>query len=273
MSGFKPSHLSTSWWIPLILSCGFVAANIWLSIQNERLVPSTVWPLESGSIESEPPELKTSTRDSGRDANLRNEINRLRALIESRKETIILLRQTPEPNFHAPPSIEDEFLTPEAWRHKGQTTPQDSLESLLHASTGGDIDTLKSILFMDEETTKFAAALFDVVPHDLKTEIGDVASFIAMMTVDAVPDESVSIPSVFPLDDQLAAVILTRPGVEKGPHRITNFSARRESNTDPWQITVPFEAIERYHAKLLGPLTADESNEASSPDQENEPEA
>lgn len=273
MSGSKLRPIFTSWWIPLLLSLVFVAANIGISHREERLDPLTVLPERAVPSQLERKKTKASEGDSERAANFRDEINRLRKRIEAREETMALWRETPEPNLNPLPSIEDEFVTSDAWRHMGQTTPQNSLESLLHAATGGDTDTLKSILFMDEETTKFAAALFDVVPDDLQSEIGDVTSFIAMMTADAVPVESVRIPSVFPVDDQLAAVILTRPGLQKGPHRITNFSARRHSESAPWQINVPVEAIERYHAKLLGPLTAEESAETSLPTPEKEPES
>lgn len=211
-----------------------------------------------------------TSRQSGSDSNqndatiavLRSEIAELQLRIENRKKFIAAIPAAARLKTAKKRTIKTHFLAPEDWQYRGTETPAHALESLLYTSATGDTDSLKSILLMDDETREFASALFDLVPPDLKSNIGDVDQFVAMMTTDAVPLKEYRIPGVFKNDDPLTATIVLQ-APKSGSEEITpfvNLTARRKSKTSPWQIIVPTEAIERYHQKLFGPLPPHETS-------------
>lgn len=267
MCGSRKRGLHPIWWLPTLLSVGFIGLNYHnrtSPLPPPESVPSA--PPVVAAVSPEPnhyPNQDTAVAEA-----LRKEIAGLRQRVAARKKIIATALASAQAEVTKIPSIESFYLSPEDWRHLGSDTPAHTLETLLYTAAAGDTKSLQLLLFMDNETREFATALFDVVPSDLKSEIGTVDQFVAMMTADAVPLKEYRIPRVVQGDDPLTAIVVLQTP-RTASEEITpfvNLTARRESDRSPWRIIVPAEAIERYHRKLLGPLTEEETADPKKPE-------
>lgn len=260
MCGSRRRQLHPIWWLPILLSVGFIGLTYFNA--TSPLLPSESRPTAPtvGVVVPTEPNQDSNQNTEVVEA-LRKEIAGLRQRIAARKNALTTALASAQVEATKRPSIETHYLSPDDWQNLGSGTPAHTLETMLYSAAAGDTKSLQILLFLDDETREFATALFEVVPADLKSEIGDVGQFVAMMTADAVPLKEYRIPGVFQGDDPLAAIVVLQTprtaSEENTP--IVNLNARRESERSPWKIIVPTEAIERYHTKLLGPLSEEES--------------
>lgn len=274
--GSSPRRFHPHWWIPLLLSLTFCALSLRSVIfpHQPNFSPPSPHQREPRPQANQPLQ-KTSLSPTQTDtaANLRAEIARLQKTIHHRERAIASLPPdsglSPEPER----SIVSHFVGPADWRALPPDSPSHSLESVLSAAATGNTLAMESLLYLGEETHEFANALFAVIPADLRTEIGRVESFIAMMTADAVPLKLVRISGVYQSDPLLATVVLQHDAASDNTFRFTEFFTRRETENAPWKIIVPSVAIERYQAKLLGPLTEAETSPSKFVPQEKGPKA
>lgn len=75
----------------------------------------------------------------------------------------------------------------QGWGFRGQTTPQASIESALWAAAGGDVATLKQLLFVSEETRTAAAALLASLPASSRMAYPGPDDLISALTIKRIP--------------------------------------------------------------------------------------
>ncbi len=75
----------------------------------------------------------------------------------------------------------------QGWVFRGQATPQASIESALWAAAGGDVATLKQLLFMSAETRTAAAALLSSLPASSRLAYPGPDDLITALTVKRIP--------------------------------------------------------------------------------------
>jgi hypothetical protein len=75
----------------------------------------------------------------------------------------------------------------QGWGFRGQATPQASIESALWAAAGGDVATLKQLLFVSDEARTAAAALWASLPASSRTAYQGPDDLISALTIKRIP--------------------------------------------------------------------------------------
>ncbi|GAB5558684.1 MAG: hypothetical protein SynsKO_03310 [Synoicihabitans sp.] len=262
MYGSKRPKTHSIWWLPTLLAVGFSILHLTLPRAfHPATLPTSKAP-EQGALmprEETPTARLPAPPDEKALRNLNQLIIDLRERIHQREISLQKLSERSNDRRHNPRNLELEFVPASAWENRGSDSPAHLLETTLHAAAGGDTQLLRSLLHMDEETQAFARALFAVIPADLQRDIGTVESFVAMMTVDAIPHHEHRISGIFPDGPSEAVVVLQRKPENQGARKLMNLTVKQETTGEPWKLMVPPQAIERYYEKLLGPLSETES--------------
>jgi hypothetical protein len=130
-------------------------------------------------------------------ASLRHERDRLsQRLNEAEKRAAISAEQTAAATPASPAESEDwsratlalgDWADVKGCRFRGQATPQASIESALWAAAGGDVATLKQLLFVSEETRAAAAALWASLPASARMAYQGPDDLISALTVKRIP--------------------------------------------------------------------------------------
>lgn len=74
-----------------------------------------------------------------------------------------------------------------AWGFRGQATPQATIESALWAGAGGDVATLRQLLFVSNETRAVAAELLLLVPASFRQAYPSPDELISALTIKRIP--------------------------------------------------------------------------------------
>jgi hypothetical protein len=146
-----------------------------------------------------------------------------------------------------PPSLTGNVLAYPLWQNAGQATPAAAFESILWASSVGDIDALVKLLAFEPEARSQAEALFAQLPAAVRQEFVSPERLIAFLAAKDVPLGSASILKLYPTpaETKVSAQIFDAEGKQK----IALLSMRPEGAD--WRLVVPRNAIKRYSAWLL----------------------
>ena len=169
--------------------------------------------------------------------------------------------------------IVGEWLPISAWRNRGQTTPSASVETTLWAAAGGDVETLKEMLQVDELVRAKADAVVASLPASSRAMYPSAEHLIAAFTTKSVPlgdaqlvwqhqltsdeavacvfvkneDVNISSSSTVPLPDGTTNKVPSM-GVPSHKRIATYLSLRRTD--DGWRLVVPMSAIEKIANEL-----------------------
>lgn len=258
MNGFSWSRLA--WLLPAVAALGMGLA---IHRQHRALtaqpavaaVPPTVvgTPLRPPEPAA-PTTIPTASEEVDRVAltRLRTEIAQLRGRIEQREQALAAI--VSERNRREAPVLHilRTAVPPESWRNVGADTPEHVMETLLWAGAGGDVEAMRPLLVLDDDTKTAAQALFDRLPSDLQTDYREPTDLIAWFTADAVPLMKAEIPGVFEVEPNERNVIARLRSLDdpEAKPRLIKFVARRDEAADRWQIVVPAAAVAGYAAAL-----------------------
>ena len=219
---------------------------------------------------------------------LRRERDRLERLqreaekrVRNQHATVVLARSEPGLAAHEdfarqPPTslIVGEWLPLSAWKNRGHSTPSASVETTLWAAAGGDVETLKDMLQVDELVRAKADAVVASLSASSRAMYPSAEHLIAAFTTKSVPlgdaqlvwqhqltpDEAVACVFVKNEDANISsssAVPLPGGTADKIPpmglpsnKRIATYLSLRRMD-DRWRLVVPMSAIEKI-AKELG---------------------
>lgn len=146
-----------------------------------------------------------------------------------------------------PPALTGHVLNYQRWRNAGQATPEAAFESILWASSVGDIDALVKLLAFEPEARLQAETLFAKLPDAVRQEFVSPERLIAFLTAKDVPLGSATILNQYPTptETKVTAQIFDAEGKQK----VALFSMQPAGAN--WQLVVPGNAIKRYTAWLL----------------------
>lgn len=145
------------------------------------------------------------------------------------------------------PSLTGHVLAYALWQNAGQETPAAAFESILWASSVGDIDALVGLLAFEPEARSLAETLFAHLPETVRKEFVSPERLIAFLTAKDVPLGSATILNQYPTptETRVSAQIFDAEGKQK----IALFSLRPEG--PDWRLIVPGNAVKRYSAWLV----------------------
>ncbi len=142
------------------------------------------------------------------------------------------------------------------WRNAGTSTSKSTLETVLWAAAGGDVDQFARCLSLPEgKARQRALALIESLPEAVRGQYGTPERLVAFLAIKDLPlgtaqilgsDKLQATPSSVQLQVQLSA--------PDGPPKdiILRFSQEGED----WKLVVPESAIAGYAVSLKKPLAA-----------------
>ena len=192
-------------------------------------------------------------------SHLREEIDRLRQRADDRARAAAS-GSTVATKAERGPSISEEFVPFKLWEKKGQSTPDDALQTSLWAAAGGDLKTLANTLALGDAVRQKAHALLSRLPPEASSQFKTAEEFVALLMT---PDVPLSSARIWDPKANVPEGIAARAAVfsdEKGRQRPVTITLYRVPNGE-WRLLVPEAAVDKYAAML----TAPESSSVVSP--------
>lgn len=152
------------------------------------------------------------------------------------------------------PSILQQELPVNLWKNAGSATPAASLETVLWAAAGGDIDALVRHLAFDPDVKARAEALFRSLPAETQAQYGSPERLVASLAAKSVPLGSAKIVDLKTTKDGdvLLAAQLSQPPGKTTRHAL--FYMRQEGAE--WKLAVRQGVIEKYAELLTKPVVS-----------------
>jgi len=148
-----------------------------------------------------------------------------------------------------------------AWRNRGCTTAANTIETMMWAAAGGDVEDLRPLLALDEATTLKLDQLLATMPVITRTLYPTPKHLVAAFTAKAIPlgDAQLVWQQQIGPDDAVACVWTQSPVADQSGPRGKNREPDSRSASDhqtksvfltlhrtgqSWQIVVPPRAID-----------------------------
>lgn len=148
------------------------------------------------------------------------------------------------------PSITKDMVPVEMWRNAGSATPLATLETVLWAAAGGDVELLARNLSLSGDTRAKALELMARVPTSLRGQFNSPEQMIAFFTAKEVPLGSARLIDPETKSDTAVTLVARLRGTDKKT-KTAVFSLRQEG--EDWKLIVPMPVVEKYAASLQGP--------------------
>jgi hypothetical protein len=208
-----------------------------LETENDRLRKDRVSAAELESLRGDREAL----------ARLRSEIEALRRRAEDPARLKAIQAEVPVAQGE---SIMETQVRASAWRNAGTATPTATVETVLWAAAGGDVEKLASLLVFDPGVRAKAEALLASLPEAMRAEYDTPERLIAVLTAKDVPLGTARIfdPKFEDVSGRRILMNLT-PVVGPGSKPVA-VSLRQEGGI--WKLGVPASAVEKYAAMLKG---------------------
>lgn len=178
---------------------------------------------------------------------LRTEITALRAQEKMAKEE--LAQRAPE-RF-----VAGDKVPAGEWADAGAATSRATLETILWAAAGGDVDTFAKCLLLPERTRKLAMQLLESLPATLREQNATPERLIAFLACKDVPLGAAKVVAwdqvKTPTSTEQVRLQLSAPD---GTPR--DLILRFAEQGDGWKLVVPEVAMAKYFALLKGASTA-----------------
>ena len=139
-----------------------------------------------------------------------------------------------------------------SWENKGQSTPDDALQTSLWAAAGGDLKALANTLAMGDTVRKKAHALLGRLPPEVSSQFHTAEEFVALLMT---PDVPLGSAQIFDPKADVPEGIAARVAVfsdEKFRQRTLPITLYRGPRGD-WRLLVPEAAVDKYAAMLTAP--------------------
>jgi hypothetical protein len=166
-----------------------------------------------------------------------------------------------------------QWLSPTAWKNRGQDTPSATVETILWAAAGGDVASLKNLLLLDDAVRTKAGEVLAQLPEASRASYPGPDHLIAAFTTKAIPlgdaqlvwqhqsspDDAVVCVFVRNTESATAEGPLERPPPsEKVPPMAPSSNKTKSAYLslrrigDSWQVVVPMSAVENIAKELHG---------------------
>lgn len=141
------------------------------------------------------------------------------------------------------------------WKNAGAATPMATLESVLWAAAGGDVDAFASLLLIETgKTLPAARALLATLPEAMRAQYGTPEKLIAFLAIKDVPLGAANVRkwSADPAD-RMAQTSVILEAVD-GKKKEANLAFVHQG--DGWKLLVMEGVVAKYAAQLRGEPTA-----------------
>ena len=188
-------------------------------------------------------------------ADVGEDVERLRAEIRAlRVQTTELSRLMPAgskpPVARTSTALASPMVPASGWKDAGRSTPEATVETVLFAAMGGDLDTLAQALVFNDAIKAQAATWFEGLSETTRRDYGTPEKVIAlMMAKDAGSLAGMQILGQRE-DGADNVVVRVRIGDDQGKTKDDKFEMRRSS--DGWRLLVPDKAVEKYARMVKG---------------------
>lgn len=138
----------------------------------------------------------------------------------------------------------------EGWADAGQAAPVATLESVLWASRGGEVERLGQLLNLDGTARQAAAELYAALPSKAKIEFGTPEQLVATMVSAEMPDDYTAF-GIMPITDgkdRPTATLIVR--VEDASGGQSDLALSFQHSDSGWKMNVPAKAIQRFAASI-----------------------
>lgn len=196
-------------------------------------------------------ELDKMRADREEIAHLREEINRLRQRADDRARAAASGGAVAT-KAERGPSISEGFASFKSWENKGQSAPDDALQTSLWAAAGGDLKMLANTLALGDTVRQKAHALLDRLPPEVSSQFHTAEEFLALLMTPDVPLSSARIfdpKANVPEGIAARVIVFSDEHFKQRPVQITLY---RIPNGE-WRLLVPEAAVDKYAAMLTAP--------------------
>ena len=184
-------------------------------------------------------QLESLRTDHANIARLRNEVAAVQRSLDARTQPEDLREQASSRPY---PTLLDHELSREQWRNAGRDTPAATVETMLWAAAGGDVEHIGDTLALTTEAREKANALLASLPADIREGYANAENFIAMLTAKQAPMGSAAVVAEVPYPE--GTILVTNFKDFYGNAHVVALALRTDGNG--WRIDVPPSAIERY---------------------------
>lgn len=183
---------------------------------------------------------------------LRADVEAAKARTEKTKSAVTSRAAETAKAKAAEPWITEEMLPVAMWKNAGSATPLATLETILWAAAGGDVDLLARHLNLSGEARVKAGELFAQLPETIRRQFTSPEQMIAILTARDVPLGSASLRDIQIKNGNDVMLVAQLVGADK-KSKFAHFSLRQEDNT--WKVVVPVAVVEKYTQLLKASLT------------------
>ncbi len=222
--------------------------------RHVALLRTEVSRLEQQQLERPLPVVVESAAPTG-DHTVSAEVEGLRAELRAlRAQTNELARLSPTGSKvmekRASTAIASPLVPVSAWKDAGRATPEATVETVLFAAMGGDLETLAKAVIFNDAIKSQVATWFAGLPEATKQEYGTPEKVIALM----MAKDAGSLAGMQLLgkkeDGANDVTVRVRIGDDQGKTKDDKFEMRRAR--DGWRLLVPDKAVEKYARHVKG---------------------
>lgn len=147
------------------------------------------------------------------------------------------------------------------WKNTGRLTPTATLETLLWAAAGGDLETLASTCWIPPAARAKAQSLLDSLPEAQRANYGTPEQLVAALTLAQVPVGAMQVVKVETSVNkdspttETSVIEVRLKSAEGGWQEKTLILFRNTTADAGWRFSVPVSAVESYLATLKAPAT------------------
>ena len=177
-----------------------------------------------------------------------NEASRLRSSLEVMEAAEATLAVSKNPPGVAEKKAEL------VWRNVGQTTPSDTLHSVICTAVNGDIDTLMPMLVFDPESRATAEALRAWLPEETRAQYPTVEKLIATM-ISGRMSADLSRAQLIEQTNETPDLVSARFQLQRAiadTIEPRNVSFRFQRSGSDWTLLVPKSVVAEYWRSLGG---------------------
>jgi hypothetical protein len=140
------------------------------------------------------------------------------------------------------------------WKNAGSATPRATLETVLWAAAGGDIDTFASCLLLPEGPIRQqATALMESLPAAMREQYDTPERLVAFLAIKDVPFGAAQIMEWSEFTKSASIVQLQLSALDG---KTEDLNLLFSSKSAGWKLIVPDGAIAKYSTMLKGPTVA-----------------
>lgn len=149
------------------------------------------------------------------------------------------------------------------WKNAGRVTPAATLETLMWAAAGGDVDALAAACWVPPSAIAAVKVWLDGLTDEARANYGSPERLVAMLTSSHVPLGAMQV-----IKEEISPASGSSPNMETALLRVRLKSTdgrwedkglmlyRNTSTQEGWRFSVPASAVEEYLAMLKAPVTA-----------------